>query len=84
MPEDIATSVPAIDSSEYGEMFEIDTFPGNYGESQMAQGEAGQNLDFSHLFFSDGRDQTFLDQSTRVSEPSKPTRILLLVEVVQE
>ena len=72
MPEDVATGVPAIDSSEYGEMFEIDTFPANYEESQRQQGQAGQNLDFSHLFFSDGRDQAFLDQSTRVSGPSKP------------
>ncbi len=72
MPEDVAIGVPAIDSSEYGEMFEIDTFPANYGESQRPQGQAAQNLDFSNLFFSDGRDQAFLEQSTRVSEPSKP------------
>ena len=72
MPEDAATIVPTMDSSEYGEMFEIDTFPANYGESQMPQTEGGQNLDFSHLFYSDVRDQTFLDQSTRVSESSKP------------
>ncbi len=72
MPEDVATGVPALDSSEYGEMFEIDMFPENYGESQRPQGQAGQNLDFSNLFFSDERDQAFLEQSTRVSEPSKP------------
>ena len=72
MAEDVAPIVPAIDSSEYGEMFEIDTFPASYGESQRPQGQAGQNLDFSNLFFSDGRDQAFLEQSTRVSEPSKP------------
>ncbi len=72
MAEDVATGVPAIDSSEYGEMFEIDTFPANYGESQRPQGQSGQNLDFSNLFFSDERDQAFLEQSTRVSEPSKP------------
>lgn len=72
MAEDVATGVPAIDSSEYGEMFEIDTFPANYGESQRPPGQAGQNLDFSNLFFSDGRDQAFLEQSPRVSEPSKP------------
>ena len=72
MPEDVATGVPAIDSSEYGEMFEIDTFPANYGESQRPQGQAGQISDFSNLFFSYGRDQAFLGQSTRVSEPSKP------------
>lgn len=72
MAEDVATGVPAIDSFEYGEMFEIDTFPANYGESQRPQGQAGQNLDFSNLFFSDGGDQAFLEQSTRVSEPSNP------------
>ena len=72
MPEVVATGIPAIDSSEYSDMFEIDTFPANYGESQRPQGQAGQSLDFSNLFFSDGRDQAFLEQSTRGSEPSMP------------
>ena len=69
IPEDVATGVPAIDCSEYGDMFEIETFPANYRDSQRPQGQTGQNLDFSNLFFSDGRDQAFLEQSTRVSAP---------------
>ena len=72
MAEDVATGVPAMEFSEYGEMFEIDTFLANYGESQRPQGEAGQNLDSPNLFFLDGRDEAFLEQSTRVSESSKP------------
>ena len=72
MPEDVATGVPATQFSEYGEMFEIDTFSANYGESLRPQGEAGQSLGSPNLFFSDGRDEAFLEQSTRVSEPSKP------------
>ena len=70
--EDVATGVPLIDSSEYGEMFEIDAFAANYGGSQRPQGQAGQSLDFSNLYFSDGHDQAFLEQSTQVSGPSKP------------
>lgn len=72
LPEDVATGVPSIDSSEYGEMFEIDRFAANIGTSQRSQGQAGQILDFSNMFFSDGHDQRLLEQSSQVSRPSEP------------
>lgn len=53
-------------------MFEIDRFAANIGTSQRSQGQAGQILDFSNMFFSDGHDQRLLEQSSQVSRPSEP------------
>lgn len=72
IPEDVATGVLSIDSSEYGEMFEIDTLAANFGTSQRPQGQAGQMLDFSNMFFTDGHDQGLIEQSTQVSRPMEP------------
>ncbi|KAL6719036.1 hypothetical protein ACLMJK_003271 [Lecanora helva] len=65
MMEDVATSAPPVGTSEYGDMFEIDPFASNFGDASRSQEHAGQNVDFSSLFFSNGQDQAFLNQSTQ-------------------
>ena len=78
--EDVATNAVApIDSPEYCEMLEIDTFAAaGYGESQRPPGHAVHGLDFSHLLFSDGHDPSFLEQATEVKSTPPSAQVVYM------